>query len=116
METGTEQSPAAKRDVLFQGLVAFGQGTGCLRVSRRAIRTFVNHYRPMIDRGPAVEVWEQEAREALERLRAIGRLAASRASTAGRITVDRQDVREAIDTVEDVSQTILCRPPNGDGS
>jgi hypothetical protein len=54
------------------------------------------------------EGWGRDATHALERIRAIGRLCASRIGSSGRTVVERQDVTESAQLVADQSDSAWC--------
>lgn len=96
-----------KRKILAQVLVAFGQGTGPVRVSREACAALVAHYEPMIE--PAIEIsWEIDGVQALERIRATGRSAVYKMVRDGRTSISVDDVCESYEQVEKVSSTSIC--------
>jgi hypothetical protein len=103
--------------VMAQIWVAFGQGTGAMRVSQEAAlelrARYLEHiHRPRTSDGStALENWDQEAVQILERIRAIGRLAAFKAMERGAPTVSRDDVSSSAETVETTSDTDRCPPP-----
>jgi len=98
-------------DALGQMYVAFGHGAGSMRVSREAVRALRGRYRGILERE-AEKHWEQEAVEVLERLRAVGRLAAQKAAERGDTIIRVDDFTRAAQSVEVTSQTEYC-PPNG---
>jgi hypothetical protein len=89
--------------------VALGQGTGAVRISRAAIEHFHVHYQPAVT-GEAIERWETVAGQALERIRAIGRLAAQAAVEKGKTAIDLEEVQRAIGAVETDQDCDLCPP------
>jgi hypothetical protein len=100
-------------EVMNQVLVAFGQGTGPVRVAHGACRDLRERYTPRIDEAVLAH-WEDEAVQVLERIRAIGRTAAAEAALAGHTAISRSAVQTAVLRVESVSLTPLC-PPDGTG-
>jgi hypothetical protein len=101
--------PYTQDGILAQILVAFGQGTGPVRVSQEACQPFRERYVPRID-GTVLAMWRTEAVQVLERIRAIGRSAALQTSLAGGTAISRQAVVGAMKSVETVSRTVLCPP------
>jgi hypothetical protein len=95
--------------IMSQVHLAFGQGTGTVRVSLDACRALADRYAPRIDSN-VVGRWETEAVQVLERIRAIGRLAADRTALEGRIEISAADVTEAARRVEMSSMTPQCPP------
>ena len=96
-----------KRKILAQVLVAFGQGTGLVRVSRQACAELLRHYEPLID-DFVENSWDNDGVQALERVRATGRLAVHRMTLEGRTYVNDADVVEAYTQVERISATSIC--------
>jgi hypothetical protein len=89
--------------------VALGQGTGAVRVSRAAVEVFYAHYRPATT--PAVVAgWEAYAVQVLERIRAVGRLAAQAAVERGKTAIGAEETLRAARAVERESGTPLCPP------
>lgn len=99
-------------DALGQMYVAFGHGVGSMRVSRGAVRALGARYRGILERE-AEEHWEEVAVEVLERMRAVGRLAAQKAAQRGDTAVSESDVSSAAQSVEVTSQTEYCPPSGG---
>jgi hypothetical protein len=106
-----EQQPAAYtvEGILDQILVAFGQGTGFLRVARSAAAALRDRYEPFTDER-VLALWGEEAVNVLERIRTLGRLAALRTTEAASTVITRPLVIAAAENVESVSQTPLCPP------
>lgn len=96
-----------KRNILAQVLIAFGQGTGPVRVSRKAGAALIEHYKPMIDES-VVESWDSDGVQALERVRATGRSAAYRMVKEARTFINVEDVCESYERVERISSTSIC--------
>lgn len=84
-------------DLLGQAFVAFGQGTGGIRVRRETITAIRMRYGPLVDE--AMKHWEEDAPQALERVRATGRVASLLATQEGRLAITAQDFRDAADLV-----------------
>lgn len=101
-----------KEGILAQIYVAFGQGSGALRVSQDACLVLSGRYGGLIDED-LLAIWPHDdiAPQVLERMRAVGRTAALGAALAGRTAITAEDVRQAALRVEQVSATILCPPP-----
>lgn len=102
-----QEREETKANILSQVLVAFGQGTGPIRVSRKAARALTNRYRPMITRE-VIEQWDEEGGQALERIRAIGRLAAQTMTQKARSAINADDVIDSARAVERASGTGFC--------
>lgn len=96
-----------KGKILAQILIAFGQGTGPVRVSRNACAALIQHYEPLID-DAVEESWEGEGVQALERVRTTGRLAAHTMTEKARTCINEDDVKVAYSRVEKVSATSIC--------
>lgn len=97
--------------IMSQILVAFGQGTGTIRVSQDAALELRRWYFDAITEEIIDEEWETEAGQLLERARAIGSLAALKATEIGNTTISPQDVYDSAATVQEASMTELCPPP-----
>jgi hypothetical protein len=92
--------------ILAQIYVAFGQGTGEIRVAREACQALHAHALPHLA-AMAVN-WDTDAVQVLERVRAIGR--ASRQQAVGRFdtAVHAQDIELVVPLVKTVSATPMC--------
>ena len=101
----------SKEGVMAQIAIAFGQGAGAIRVSQEAAMELRRWYLDAITDGILSNVWEKEAVNILERIRAIGALAERKARDRGdtKITVD--DVYSSALTVQGTSDTDYCPPP-----
>jgi hypothetical protein len=93
--------------IMAQIYVAFGQGTGTVRVSQDVCAALRDRYYGRID-DAALKNWETLASQVLERFRALGRLMALGAGMAGRTNLAGKDVEAAARTVELESKTPLC--------
>lgn len=96
--------------IMAQIYIAFGQGTGPLRVSQDTCSALHARYYDLIT-DEVVNEWENEAVQVLERIRAIGRLMAVNATSQGRTRIQGSDVVKAAQTVETESDTALCSVP-----
>ncbi len=104
---GFVDTKKGKRRILAQVLVAFGQGTGLVRVSRKACGELLRHYEPLIEE--LIESsWDHDGVQALERVRSTGRLAVHRMTLKGRTFINETDVVEAYTQVERISATSIC--------
>ncbi len=101
--------PYTTKGILSQVYLAFGQGTGAVRVSLDACRSLRDRYSPQID-ADLIACWEKEAVQVLERIRAIGRLAAARTASEGKIEVTAAEVTASAQRVEINSDTERCPP------
>ncbi len=98
----------SKQDVLNQTLVAFGQGTGCVRVSSGACRELVGLMTPIIEARNLAGDWEDIAVQMLERIRTIGRVAVNLMLDEGRVYIEEKDVAVAFRRVQLGSKTGDC--------
>lgn len=94
--------------VLAQIYVAFGQGTGEIRVGREACLALRTQALPQLE--TMLAHWDTEAVQILERVRAIGRAARQRAVSRFDTVVQAQDVEFVAPQVKAVSGTPLCAP------
>ena len=99
-----------REGILDQILVAFGQGTGAVRVAGQAAVALRDRYEPYAD-DRVLARWGEVGVQILERIRAMGRLAALRATEAASTVITRPMVTTAIESVEKVSLTDFCPPP-----
>src|ERR1700730_15699109 len=95
--------------IMAQIYVAFGQGTGAMRVSQDVCGALHDRYYQSIDQA-LVRDWEALAVQVLERFRAIGRLMAIKAGAAGKTALASSDFESAARMVEQQSGTPLCPP------
>jgi hypothetical protein len=95
---------------MAQVCVAFGQGTGEIRVSQEACMALYDRYSAMITEK-VLEDWGDQAVQALERIRVLGRMVAAETRLAGFTVVSAELVKTDAPTVEANSETILCSPP-----
>ncbi|HVT57751.1 MAG TPA: hypothetical protein VHR45_05070 [Thermoanaerobaculia bacterium] len=102
--------PYTRDGIMAQIYVAFGQGTGPLRVSQATCVALHDQYYQRITET-VLEQWDREAVHVLERIRAIGRLMALQAGTAGQTTLVDANLKEAATSVETQSLTAFCGPP-----
>jgi hypothetical protein len=96
--------------IMDQIFVAFGQGTGMLRVSHDAVAALRGLYFDAITPEIVSTKWATAAVQALERIRAIGRLSALKAVTRGDTVISAEDVSSAAETVQKQSDTDFCPP------
>lgn len=94
---------------MAQVYVAFGQGTGYLRVTQEAALTLHALYCNAISED-LIEKWDGEAVQILERIRAIGRLSAQIAIGQGSTKILPKDVKQAAIVVQAESDTERCPP------
>lgn len=97
--------------IMAQIWIAFGQGAGPIRVPQDAAMELRRWYFDAITPEIVDEAWETAAVQVLDRIRAIGSLAALKATTAGATAVTPQDVYESATQVQIASGTPLCPDP-----
>ncbi|HEY9421131.1 MAG TPA: hypothetical protein VIW92_06935 [Thermoanaerobaculia bacterium] len=90
--------------------IAFGQGAGPIRVSQEAAMELHRWYFDAITPEVIDERWETDAVQVLDRIRAIGSLAAMKATNLGSIAITPKEVYESASQVQDTSHTPLCPP------
>lgn len=100
--------------IMAQVWIAFGQGAGAIRVSHDAAMELRRWYYDAITPEVINEKWKTDAVQALDRIRAIGRLAALKAAGAGSTVIKPEDIYASAHKVQAVSCTPLC-PPDPDG-
>jgi hypothetical protein len=98
-----------KEGIMAQLWVAFGQGTGAVRVSQDAAMELRRWYFGAIT-DDVVENWGTYALQVLDRIRAIGGLSALKALLQGSPTITAGMVYEAAETVQARSDTPICPP------
>lgn len=98
-----------KDGVMAQVWIAFGQGTGAIRVSQNAALELRRWYYDAITQE-VVDTWGAVALQVLDRIRAIGSLAALKAIEKGAPTITVLMVYEAALTVQARSDTPICPP------
>jgi hypothetical protein len=99
-----------KEGIMAQVCVAFGQGTGEIRVSQEACVALYDRYSAMIT-DQVLKDWGEEAVQALERIRVLGRMVAAETRLAGYSVVSAERVLTDAPKVEANSETALCGPP-----
>jgi hypothetical protein len=92
--------------ILGQFFVAFGQGTGCVRVKRETIAAIRNHYIGMIETYS--QSWEEDAVQVLERVRTVGRLAALNSLQQGSSAISPEHFLDATGRIQHSSRTRWC--------
>jgi len=95
--------------IMAQIMVAFGQGTGATRVSQEAALQLRTIYFGAIT-DHLTQVWATEAVQVLERVRAIGKLAAHQAMTAGATAIGVGEVQASAKAVRQRSLSPFCPP------
>lgn len=113
----TQQALPMKQKILYQAFIAFGQGTGGLRVHRTTCQAIHDYYSKLLDGegnqrrlAAAEDLWARpdHGPQALERVRATGRLAALHAVREGRADIEPEDFEKAAAAVRDVSAKQHC--------
>lgn len=97
--------------IMAQIWIAFGQGAGAIRVTQDAAMELRRWYFDAITPQVVDVEWETSAIQVLDRIRAIGSLAAMKATSVGATAIVPQDVYESAVTVQDSSGTPLCPDP-----
>ena len=97
--------------IMAQISVAFGQGAGAIRVSQEAALELRRWYFDAITPKIVDEEWATKGLQVLDRIRAIGSLAALKAILAGAVAISQLDVYDSALTVQLTSDTELCPPP-----
>jgi hypothetical protein len=96
--------------IMAQIWVAFGQGTGTIRVSQEAALELRRWYFDAITPEIVAGTWDTAALQVLDRIRVIGSLAALKAVSAGAVAISSRNVYDAAATVQESSGTPLCPP------
>jgi len=120
----SERALPMKQKILYQAFIAFGQGTGGLRVHRTTCHAIHDYYSQLLDRDRNLkklaaerDLWglPENGPQALERVRATGRLAALLAIRQGRADIEPEDFKQAAATVHGVALSTRdcdwCPPP-----
>jgi hypothetical protein len=102
--------PYTQEGIMAQILVAFGQGAGAIRVQQEAALELRRWYYGAITKDVIDEQWETEAVQVLDRIRAIGSLAALKATSNGSTAISTKEVFESATAVQETSNTPLCPP------
>ena len=100
-----------KDGIMAQIYVAFGQGAGAIRVSQDAALELHRWYYDAITPQVVSVEWALQALQVLDRIRAIGTLAALKATTNGATAINPANVYESAIQVQETSETELCPPP-----
>ena len=102
--------PYTQDGIMAQIWIAFGSGAGAIRVSQEAALELRRWYFDAITPQVIDQKWGAQSVQVLDRIRAIGSLAALKATTAGATTISPQEVYDAASAVQDTSDTELCPP------
>jgi hypothetical protein len=97
--------------IMAQIWIAFGQGAGAIRVSQDAAMELRRWYFDAITPDVIDQQWASKAVQVLDRIRAIGSLAAIKATTSGSTAISPGDVYASATVVQETSDTELCPPP-----
>lgn len=100
-----------KDGIMAQIYVAFGQGAGAIRVSQDAALELHRWYYDAITPEVVDVEWAAQALQVLDRIRAIGSLAALKATGSGSTAINPANVYESAIQVQETSDTDLCPPP-----
>lgn len=103
--------PYNREGIMAQIYVSLGQGTGAIRIHQDACLELHRRYYERIT-DEVIDLWETEGTQVLERIRAIGRLAAAQTVGTGATAVEAGTVRLAAQQVENSSGTAWCLPDN----
>ena len=102
--------PYTREGIMAQVYVAFGQGTGEVRVSQEACTALYDRYFGMITEQVLAD-WGDQAVQVLERIRVLGRMVAIQTSLAGQSVISAGTVTAAAPVVELNSDTYICGSP-----
>lgn len=105
-----------EEEIMGQIYMAFGQGTGQMRVSHTVGTALKGRYFKFINDKVKQTEWEKEGVQALERIRALGRLMATRTMLSGKTVISDEFFVEAALAIETESlppglASSLCGPP-----
>jgi hypothetical protein len=101
------EMPYTREGIMVQVCVAFGQGTGELRVSQEACMALYDRYSKMLT-DEVMGSWGEDAVQVLERIRALGRMVATQTHLSGQTVVSADQVAAAAQQVELNSDTYIC--------
>ena len=96
--------------IMAQIWIAFGQGAGAIRVSQDAAMELRRWYFDAITQDIVQNEWETSGVQVLDRIRAIGSLAALKATSMGATAISPVDVYQSASAVQETSDTPLCPP------
>ncbi len=99
-----------KDGIIAQVYIAFGQGTGSVRVSHEAALRVGECYSDIFEanKDDILATWETQGVQALERVRAVGRAAASLINAQGRTVIEAKDLEKALNTSAEYQHTNWC--------
>lgn len=101
--------PESQQNILAQFYVAFGQGAGTMRVHRGTVAALRERYRRNL--ADWEKRWDDIGAQMLERVRAIGRLAAHRATSGAHTAIRPEHFDSSANEVERTSASTECPPP-----
>lgn len=107
---GGHEGEYTRDHVVFQSLIAFGQGTDYVRVNHHAAEYIATALVELDTRFNLSSRWYEVAVQFLERVRMTGRVSASLAIQAGRTYIDDEDVAHASIRVKLISKSEFCGP------
>ncbi|HEX6901704.1 MAG TPA: hypothetical protein VF789_18395 [Thermoanaerobaculia bacterium] len=97
-----------QEEIMAQVWIAFGQGTGTVRVSLEAAMELHRRYYDWIT--PQIDAeWESQAVQVLDRFRAIGSLAAAKAASAGASAITPREIYESASALLENQETEAAR-------
>ncbi|MEA2695109.1 MAG: hypothetical protein QOJ16_4496 [Acidobacteriota bacterium] len=99
-----------REGIMSQVCVAFGQGTGEVRVSQEACTALYDRYSRMITEEVLAN-WGEQAVQVLERIRVLGRMVATQTHLAGQSVISAGLLMTAALQVELNSETYICGGP-----
>jgi len=105
-DKGMDKGMDLREVAMAQIYVAFGQGTGEIRVSREACAALGAQVKAQLD--IMIKGWDTDAVQILERIRAIGRGARQLAVSRYDTVISGKDVETAAPRVKEVSATPFC--------
>lgn len=104
-----EEYPAGEEElILGQMLVAFGAGVGFMRVHQDTVAAFRRTHLGIVRNIVSHHAWDADAVDVLEKVRAVGRLAASLAVERGDVGVTEGDLNDAFASVTRFAPTRWC--------
>lgn len=108
-----------EHEILYQMFIAFGQGLGCIRVSRSTCAKIHDRFLGFLQQdhckeriGGKEDVWGKadHGAQVLERVRAAGRLAAQQAIGRGHTKISDSDFETAVKLVQSPQDCDWCQP------
>lgn len=102
---------ATEEGMMAQIWIAFGQGAGAIKVSPEAALELRRWYFDAITPSITDKEWEAHAVHMLDRMLAIGRLAASKAASIGASVITPREVNESASVLLERQGTELAESP-----